>query len=142
MSTTNLPNLRARFETVLDSLRRLEDLGSSSTGHAADIALVIAPLNAIVRQLMNELVPAVGTQSAELAGKPRNICGPSLIRRDIEIGLEALEGLQETAAMSESTAKAASRPMVVAIFQLEGAMNRLDNLIGSTQVATQEVLPA
>lgn len=139
MSTTNLPNLRARFETVLDSLRRLEDLGSSSTGHAADIAYILSPLNKMMRGLMGELDSYVELQTEHTrkakAGsidlkKCRSIAS---IQRSVELGVEALEGIQElatkTGAEMDASAKDASRPMVTAIFQIEGAMNDLDELI-------------
>ena len=131
--------IRREFHSVLEAIQRLEQLGSLGEGHATDIAYVLCPLNKMMRGLMGELDPYVELQTEHTrkawAGsidlkKCRSIAS---IRRSIELGVEALEGIQELAAKTgaemDASAKDASRPMVTAIFQIEGAMNDLDALI-------------
>lgn len=134
MTDNTLRGIRREFNTVIEALQRLEELGGSGQGHATDIAIVLKPLNGMLRGLMMALDPFVEMQRIEINRKwnlrPSTERGISCIRRTVEIGLEALEGIQETASDSvDGTAKAASRPMVTAIFQLEGGMNDLDALI-------------
>ena len=132
MSNSSLKETQGQFEMLLDALRRLETLGGAGDGHAVDIAKVLAPLAFVLRGVFESLSSITESQSVESSfhldtskfGKPI-----SIIRRDIELGLEALEGLQEIADSSDGTAKAVSKIMVPIIFQLEMVKNNLDDAI-------------
>ena len=134
-----LREIRRDFNTVIEAFQRLEQLGACGSGYAPDVALVLLPLNERLRVLMGELDPFADMQAEHVRKNrdgtipPTEHKGISCIRRSVELGLEAMEGIHGLASIigaeTDAPAKHASWAMVAAIFQLERAMNDLDSFI-------------
>lgn len=52
MTDNTLRGIRREFNTVIEALQRLEQLGSTRDGHATDIAIALKPLIRMLRDLM------------------------------------------------------------------------------------------
>lgn len=134
MSTMTLRQIREELEVVTDACRRLENLAAQSEGHSTDVAIILRPLNEQFRKLLDAIQPYIDAQMEKV--RQGKIFGPSTkwksvhsIHRYLEIGIEALEGIQTTAAEADVKAKPVSFPMVTAILHIEGALFDLDELI-------------